>query len=211
MGDFGLSTKFYVSFWGCFGYINDQIAADAQRGSLTLPMLRISLYSRFTRKIHLRQVAELRYILYSAFAQFTRGFGNGFPFSWSEQRLIAFRISPAAHSYLFMVISRNSSDTDAATKSHARVAENPKIWYNRVQLRGHRACVSHRSLRPSQKNHFQKHFGGTDMKPIQHPERHLARRYDCVTRSKEFQQAVHGNYVEDPTPVYNRLRELEQA
>ena len=64
---------------------------------------------------------------------------------------------------------------------------------------------------PHKKNHFQKHFGGTDMKPIQHPERHLARRYDCVTRSKEFQQAVHGNYVEDPTPVYNRLRELEQA
>lgn len=49
------------------------------------------------------------------------------------------------------------------------------------------------------------------MKQTQHPERHQARRYDCVTRSKEFQQAVHGGSVADPTPVYNRMRELEQA
>jgi hypothetical protein len=48
------------------------------------------------------------------------------------------------------------------------------------------------------------------MKQTQHPERHLARRYDCVTRSREFQQTVHSGYVADPTPVYNRLRELEQ-
>ncbi len=40
-----------------------------------------------------------------------------------------------------------------------------------------------------------------NIKPPQHPERHLARRYDCVTRSKEFQQTVHGGYVETDAPV----------